>query len=120
ECVGAVLCEELVVATAWDLARQRALELVGEIVDQVATLAAVRLSMTTIQRRLEDELGSSRSLLSNQEETLRAQSERIGGLASSLVTSSQAKNHFLGLMSHELRTPLSVILGFGSILRDGL
>jgi signal transduction histidine kinase len=119
ECIGAVLCEELV-STPWDLARQRALELVGEIIDQVVTLAQVRISMTDIQHRLEAELGSSRSLLSDQEETLRAQSDRISGLASSLVTSSQAKNHFLGVMSHELRTPLSVILGFGSILYDGL
>lgn len=119
DCVGAVLCEELI-ATPWDLARQRALEIIGEIIDQIATLAEMRLSMAAIQRRLEHELGSSRTLLSDQEETLRAQSERISGLASSLVTSNQAKNHFLGLMSHELRTPLSVILGFGSILHDGL
>ena len=119
ECVGAVLCEELV-TTPWNLARQRALELVGEIIDQIVTLADVRLSMTTIQRRLEHELGSSRSLLTDQQETLRAQSDRISGLATALVTSNQAKNHFLGLMSHELRTPLSVILGFTSILHDGL
>ncbi len=119
ECVGAVLCEELV-ATPWNLARQRALELVGEIIDQIVTVADLRLSMSAIQRRLEHELGSSRSLLSDQQETLRAQSDRISGLASALVTSNQAKNHFLGLMSHELRTPLSVILGFTSILHDGL
>src|SRR6185369_3540114 len=112
ECIGAVLCEEIV-PTAWDLARQRALELVGEIIDQVVTLADVRLSMAALQRGLEDELGTSRSILSDQEETLRAQAARISGLASSLVTSSQAKNNFLGLMSHELRTPLSVILGYG-------
>ena len=71
---------------AWDLARQRALELVGEIIDQVVTLAQVRISMTDIQHGLEAELGSSRSLLSDQEETLRAQSDRISGLASALVT----------------------------------
>ena len=119
DCVGAVLCEELV-TTPWNLARQRALELVGEIIDQIVTVADLRLSMTAIQRRLERELGTSRSLLSDQQETLRAQSDRISGLASALVTSNQAKNHFLGLMSHELRTPLSVILGFTSILHDGL
>ncbi len=119
ERIGAVLCEEIV-PTPWDLARQRALELVGEIIDQVVTLADVRLSMAGIQRGLEEELGTSRSILSDQEETLRAQAARISGLATSLVTSSQAKNSFLGLMSHELRTPLSVILGYGSILRDGL
>src|SRR5205085_1018190 len=65
ECVGAVLCEELI-TTPWNLARQRALELVGEIIDQIVTLADVRLAMTAIQRRLEHELGSSRSLLSDQ------------------------------------------------------
>jgi len=89
DCVGAVLCEELV-TTPWNLARQRALELVGEIIDQIVTLADVRLSMTTIQRRLEHELGSSRSLLTDQRETLHAQSDRISGLASALVTSNQA------------------------------
>jgi signal transduction histidine kinase len=119
ECIGAIVCEE-VVSTPWDLARQRALELVGEIIDQVVTLTEVRLSMASIQRHLEAELGMSRSLLSDREETLRAQSDRIGNLTGALVTSNQAKNHFLGLMSHELRTPLSVILGFGSILYDGL
>ena len=120
ECVGAVLCEEVVVAVPWDLARQRALELTGEIIGQVVTLTQVRFSMTEIQRELEAELGSSRNRINDQEETLRAQSQRIGDLATSLVASSQAKNTFLGLMSHELRTPLSVILGFGSILHDGL
>ncbi len=119
ECIGAILCEEIV-TTGWDLARQRALELIGEIIDQVVTLTEVRLSMASIQRHLETELGTSRSLLSDREETLRAQSDRIGSLTGALVTSNQAKNHFLGLMSHELRTPLSVILGFTSILHDGL
>jgi len=119
ECVGAVLCEEVVEAP-WNLARQRALELVGEILEQVVTLTQVRFSMAEIQRQLETEIGSSRDRINDQEETLRAQSQRISDLATSLVTSSRAKNTFLGLMSHELRTPLSVILGFGSILHDGL
>ncbi len=119
ECIGAILCEEIV-STPWDLARQRALELVGEIVDQVVTLTEVRFSMASIQRRLEGELGTSRDLLNDQQETLRAQSDRIGSLTGALVTSNRAKNHFLGLMSHELRTPLSVILGFGTMLHDGL
>ena len=119
EYVGAVLCEE-VVAAPWDLARQRALEIVGEIIGQVVTLAQVRLSMVEIQCKLEAELGSNRNRINDHEETLRAQSQRISDLAISLAASSRAKNTFLGLMSHELRTPLSVILGFGSILHDGL
>ncbi len=76
--------------------------------------------MRDIQRGLESDLGESRTTISRQEETLRDQSERISRLAASVTTSNRAKNHFLGLMSHELRTPLSVILGFGSILQDGL
>ncbi len=119
ECIGAVLCLQLV-PICWDLVSQRAIELVGEIIGQVATIAHMRLSMSAMQIGLEAELGSTRTQVEQQEETLRAQSARIGDLASSLIRSNRAKNTFLALMSHELRTPLSVILGFGSLLRDGL
>jgi len=118
ECAGAVLCVQ-VVPICWDLVSQRAIELVGEIVAQVVTIAHMRFSMTAIQRGLEAELGDTRSKVVEQEETLRAQSEHIGDLAGSLIRSNRAKNTFLALMSHELRTPLSVILGFGSLLREG-
>ena len=119
ECVGAVLCVRLSPGS-WDLVSQRALELAAEIIDQVATLAQVRLTMAEVQRGLESELGDSRNRLVRQEATLREQSKRIGELAGSLIRSSRAKNTFLALMSHELRTPLSVIIGFGSILCDGM
>ncbi len=119
ECVGAVLCARVDVCD-WDLASQRAHELIGETIDQIITLAQVRISMGDIQRDLECELGETRTTISRQEETLREQSDGISRLAASLITANRAKNHFLGLMSHELRTPLSVILGFGSILQDGL
>jgi len=119
ECVGAVLCLQLV-PICWDLVSQRALELVGEIIAQVVTIAHMRLSMTAMQDGLEAELGTTRSRVVEHEETLRAQSARIGDLASSLIRSNRAKNTFLALMSHELRTPLSVILGFGSLLREQL
>jgi len=119
ECAGAVLCLQLV-PIVWDLVSQRALELVGEIISQVVTIASMRLSMRTIQAGLEAELGETRTKVERHEETLRAQSERIGDLASSLIRSNRAKNTFLALMSHELRTPLSVILGFGQLLREGL
>ncbi len=117
ECVGAVVCLQLV-PVCWDLVSQRALELVGDIIAQVVTLAHMRLSMGAIQAGLEVELGTTRSRVEQQEETLRAQSERIGDLAGSLIRSNRAKNTFLALMSHELRTPLAVILGFGSLLRE--
>lgn len=116
--VGAVMCVQVLTVT-WDLISQRALELVGEIVSQVLTLAQTRLSMAGIQRGLELEIGSSRTQLSQHEETLREQSERISGLATSLIASNQAKKTFLALMSHELRTPLGVIMGFGSLLKEG-
>ncbi len=116
--VGAVMCVQLLTVT-WDLISQRALELVGEIVSQVLTVAQTRLSMAGIQRGLEREIGSSRTQLSQHEHTLREQSERISGLATSLIASNQAKKTFLALMSHELRTPLGVIMGFGSLLSDG-
>jgi len=119
ECAGAVLCLQLV-PICWDLVSQRALELVGEIIAQVVTIAHMRLSMSVIQAGLEAELGDTRSRVERHEETLRAQSGRIGDLAGSLIRSNRAKNTFLALMSHELRTPLSVILGFGSLLREGL
>ena len=118
ECVGAVLCLQML-PICWDLVSQRALELVGEIIAQVVTIAHMRLSMTAIQGGLEAELGDTRTRVEQHEETLRAQSVRIGDLASSLIRSNRAKNTFLALMSHELRTPLAVILGFGSLLREG-
>lgn len=37
-----------------------------------------------------------------------------------LQTASQAKTEFLSTMSHELRTPLNAIIGFSSLLKDGL
>ena len=116
--IGAVMCVQLLSVT-WDLISQRALELVGEIISQVLTVAQTRLSMAGIQHGLERELGSSRTQLSQHEQTLRAQSERISGLAASLIASNQAKKTFLALMSHELRTPLWVIMGFGSLLSEG-
>jgi signal transduction histidine kinase len=119
DCVGAVLCLQ-VLPICWDLVSQRALELVAEIIGQVVTIAHMRFSMTAIQSGLETELGQTRSRVEQHEETLRAQSQRIGDLATSLIRSNRAKNTFLALMSHELRTPLSVILGFGSLLRDGI
>jgi signal transduction histidine kinase len=118
ECVGAILCVQ-VIPVPWDLVSQRALELVAEIVGQVLTLAQMRISMAGIQRDLETELGLTHRRIDHQEATLRAQAERISRLASTLSASNQAKATFLSLMSHELRTPLSVILGFGSLLREG-
>jgi signal transduction histidine kinase len=119
ERVGAMMCVQ-VLPVVWDLVSQRALELAGEVIGQVLTLGQMRLSLDEIRRSLECELGSTRNQISQHEHTLRAQSDRIAGLATSLIASNNAKRTFLALMSHELRTPLSVILGYGSILREGV
>ena len=99
--------------------RVSALELVGEIDRQVVTLTRCA-SMASIQRHLEVELGMSRSLLSDREEICARSPTASAAHRRARHVQSGERNHFLGLMSHELRTPLSVILGFGSILHDGL
>jgi PAS domain S-box-containing protein len=46
----------------------------------------------------------------------RLQRERMA----SLEETDQLKDQFLSILSHELRTPINAIMGFGSILDDGL
>jgi len=41
-------------------------------------------------------------------------------VAASADSASQAKSAFLAIMSHELRTPLNSVIGFSSLLLDGL
>jgi signal transduction histidine kinase len=41
-------------------------------------------------------------------------------VAASADSASQAKSTFLAMMSHELRTPLNSIIGFSSLILDGL
>ena len=115
---GAVLCVELA-PRPFDLTRQHALAIVGDIVGQVMTLVEGRLGMGAVQRDLETALGATRGELDRHAASAHLQSDRIGALTTALVASKRAKESFLALMSHELRTPLSVILGFGSMLKDG-
>lgn len=53
---------------------------------------------------------------SDRHELARVQTQRI----QDLQRVDQLKDEFLGILSHELRTPINTIMGFGSILEDGL
>ncbi|MFN3430807.1 MAG: ATP-binding protein [Candidatus Sericytochromatia bacterium] len=54
--------------------------------------------------------------ISHRVETERLQREKI----EALEQADRLKDQFLGILSHELRTPINAIMGFGSILDDGL
>jgi PAS domain S-box-containing protein len=54
--------------------------------------------------------------ISHRVETERLQREKI----EALEQADRLKDQFLGILSHELRTPINAIMGFGSILADGL
>jgi signal transduction histidine kinase len=45
---------------------------------------------------------------------------RLQEQQSALERAARSKNEFLATMSHELRTPINAILGYNSLLRDGL
>ncbi len=46
--------------------------------------------------------------------------QRLVGLVDELRTATRARDHFVANVSHEFRTPLNAILGFSSILSQGL
>lgn len=52
--------------------------------------------------------------------TQRQELEKERARAEALQEMDTLKNQFLGILSHELRTPINAIMGFGSILEDGI
>jgi len=101
-------------------ARGHALALVAEIVGQALGAARSRESVERLCGKLESELGLSRRVSFDKDETLRSREERIARLTDELSRSNRVKTEFLGMVSHELRTPLNAILGYASLMREGV
>ena len=108
------------VAPAQRFGRGQALALIAECVGQALALVRLRESTERVCTALEGELGSARRAASQQEAALAARERNIEALMAELVRANKAKREFLGTVSHELRTPLNGILGYASLLRDGL
>jgi signal transduction histidine kinase len=119
EAGGALVLHSLV-APAQAFGRGRALALVAEIVGQVMTIARMRDSVVGLCSDLESELGITRRVLSDHQESLRTHEENIQTLTQALIRSNRVKREFLGAVSHELRTPLNAILGYTTLVRDGV
>lgn len=54
------------------------------------------------------------------EQQVRERTEHLVRLTEELKQTDRYKDEFLSIVSHELRTPLNSILGFGSLLEDGV
>jgi PAS domain S-box-containing protein len=71
----------------------------------------------TERLEIERELQEYRAEL---EETVRARTAELVQVNEALEQAPRAKSEFLASMSHELRTPLNTIIGFSSILIQGM
>jgi len=117
---GGALVLHSITAPAQAFARSHALALVAEIVGQALGAARSRESVERLCGKLESELGLSRRVSFDKDETLRSREERIARLTDELSRSNRVKTEFLGMVSHELRTPLNAILGYASLMREGV
>jgi len=58
------------------------------------------------------------SELRNQQEYYQSLAEQLQHKTAELERANTIKDEFLSVMSHELRTPLSVVIGYGTMLRE--
>ncbi len=86
-------------------------------------LAATNEELTSMNEELaavNEELITANDDLAEANDALEASNERFAEVNRKLDEATRAKSDFLSGMSHELRTPLNSILGFSSILLQGL
>ena len=71
-------------------------------------------------QQLNEELTAQAEEVSMQAEELATQRDTLQTQAEELRAADKLKDQFLGILSHELRTPLNAVLGFASILEEGV
>ncbi|HEX8276510.1 MAG TPA: ATP-binding protein [Longimicrobiaceae bacterium] len=72
------------------------------------------------RRRSEDQLKAQAVSLANTTEELRVLNEELNRRTIELERAMGARSRFYANMSHELRTPINAILGYSSLLLDGI
>jgi PAS domain S-box-containing protein len=74
----------------------------------------------TERRRAEEEIRAQAISLANTTEELRVLNEELNQRTIDLERAMGARSRFYANMSHELRTPINAIMGYSSLLLDGI
>ena len=83
------------------------IEWLGEEFNKMA--AELKVSYATLEQKVKDKTADIEKTNSELEQANRH-----------LLLANKAKDEFLSVMSHELRTPLNVVVGYTSMIKDGL
>lgn len=78
------------------------------------TAEELRLGKENLERVVQERT----SELRNQQEYYKSLAEELQHKTAELERANKIKGEFLNVMSHELRTPLSVVIGYGTMLRE--